>query len=369
MTGQKGRSHPFHRISCLAAVLTLSSIALIIYYRPKQEPAVVAVERLVEQFRTDPEQIPGEARSYWFRRIGLRNLDLAEEILAHPQTTAEQQATAMERKLVALSVLAGRDPDRYMERWREFANRLVAEHPGTPLAREAAASLLNRKISDDPADPEIVAEIERFARTYPDSGSHAHQHYYRLTGLLYEHDPERALGILDRAITTVLPELAASLRQRRDRLTMIGSRLPMSWPKLEGGQLLIDDLRGKVVLMYSWSTGCVPCVENFPLLNELHANYHARGFEIVAVCQNDDPADAVKFLQRKGLAGIHVLRSEEYEEKYGFMGLPGSLLIDREGTVADRALFGRDEIETAIKRLLEMPAAENTELPSGASIP
>jgi hypothetical protein len=72
--------------------------------------------------------------------------------------------------------------------------------------------------------------------------------------------------------------------------------------------------------------------------------------------QRFSPADAVKFLKRKGLAGIHVLPSEEYDEKYGLMGLPSSLLIDREGTVADRDI-GRDELEMALKRLLEIPAA------------
>jgi thiol-disulfide isomerase/thioredoxin len=358
------------RLSCLAAILGLSSIALFVFYRPTQEPAVVevAVERLVEQLRSDPERNTGETRSDWFHRISLRNLDVAEEILAHPKATAEQKAAAIDRKLAALSVLAGRDPDRYKERWREFANRVIEEHPGSPLARDAADGLLNRKISDDPADPEIVADIERFARTYPDSGDHTSQHYFRLTGLLFKRDPERALGILDRAIPAFPPDLAATLRQHRNRWTMVGSRLPMSWSKVDGGQLRMDDLRGKVVLVYSWATWCIPCIEKLPMLNELYATHSKRGFEIVTVSLDDDPADVVKFLEGKGLSGIHVMHSEEYREKYGFMGTPGSLLINRDGIVADRDIFDRDEIETALKCLLEIPAA-NSGLPSGASTP
>lgn len=371
MIWQHAHHHRVFEITYLATILALSLNTSLGDDRPKPAPGDggVAVERLLEQLRSDPERSSGEAFSDWLRRISLKNLDVADKIIAHPDATAEHKAEAIDRMLTALDQLARSDPDRYKKRWRTFANRIVDEYPGSPMARNAASGLLNHQISDDPADPGIISDIERFARTYPDSGGHTCQLYLRLTGLVYKDDPDRALGILDRAILSVPPDLAASLRQHKNRLTMIGSRLTMSWPKLNGSRLSMDDLRGKVVLMYSWATWCGPCIAKFPILNELHAKYHKRGFEIVAVSQDDDPLDVIKFLKGKDLPWNHTMHSEEYREQYGFMGTPGSILIDRDGIVADRAIFSREEIESVVKQLLDEPAAIKSGLPTGAPVP
>jgi thiol-disulfide isomerase/thioredoxin len=325
---------------------------------PQAAPADrgVAVGRLLERLRTDPERGVGENRKGWYTRIYLKNLDVADRILAHPDATAEHKGEAIARKLTALETLAGRDPDRYKRRWAEFANRVIAEHPGGVLARDAANSLLGHRVSDDPTDLEIAPAIERFAKTYPDSADQACQLYRRLAGLLSDRDRDRALGVLDGAISSLPSDRVVELRQYRNALAMVGSKLTMSWPGLDGKLFAIESLRGKVVLVYSWATWCGPCIEKFPMLKDLHASYHSRGFEIVAVSQDEKPSEVVKFLEGHELPWMHVMHSEEFQEKYGYQGTPGSLLIDRDGVVVGRSLLGRDEIESAVRRSLEKPA-------------
>ena len=345
------------RIAGIAAVLMLPNADTLGEDPPNKAQVAGgdAVERLLVQLRSDLERGAGEDCEGWYARICLKNLDVADKILAHPDATAEHRKEAIDRKLVALDMLARRDPNRYMQRWTDFAHRVIDEHPGSSLARDAAHSLLERRVSDDPTDPGIASAIEHFAKTYPGSGGQAYQLYYRLTGLLHERDRNRALGILDRAISTLPPDQAVGLRQHKNALTMIGSKLTMSWPFLDGKPFAIEDLRGKVVLVYSWATWCGPCIEKFPMLNDLYARYHSRGFEIVAVSQDKEPSDVVRFLKGHELPWIHVMHSEKFNAQYGYQGTPGSLLINRDGIVVGRSIFRREEIESAVNRSLEEP--------------
>lgn len=349
--------HQALRIASIATILVLPTADTLGEDPPKKADVGggVAVERLLVQLRSDPERGAGEDRQGWYTRICLKNLDVADKILAHPDATAEQRKEATNRKLVALSILGRRDPSRYKQRWTDLAHRVIDEYPGSPLARDAAHSLLERRVSDDPVDPGIASAIAHFAKTYPDSGGQAYQLYYRLTGLLYERDRDRALGILDRAISTLPPDQAGGLRQHKNALRMIGSKLTMSWPRLDGKPFAIEDLRGKVVLVYSWATWCGPCIEKFPILKDLYSRYHSRGFEVVAVSQDKEPSDVITFLKGHELPWIQVMHSEKFDEQYGYQGTPGSILINREGIVVGRSMFGREEIESAVSRSLEEP--------------
>lgn len=310
------------------------------------------IDGLLSELRSDPERRPGEPREEWYSRALRARLTAADKVLAHPDAAKEHQDEVIAGKLAALDGLSRRDPDGFEKSWREFAASVVAKHPGNVLARDAEYLTLSRRIGDDPADPTLAAEIERFAKVYPDSGGHAYQLFVRLAGSLYGRDPQLAFGVLDGAARALPPELAATLRRYRNALAMVGGRLETPWPRLDGQPFRLEELRGKVVLIYSWATWCGPCIEKFPMLNEIRAACHDQGFEIVAVSYDDDPADVVAFLRDRELPWVHVMRSEKFQETYGEMGTPGSILVGRDGIVVGRSLFGREEIESAVRRAL-----------------
>jgi len=344
-----------NRVRLLAAILALSVIT-VAGSGPPDDPRTnggVAIERLIEQLSSDPQRLAGEEKEAWLKRLYMKNLEVSDRILTHPAATPKHTSEAIGRKLGALSGLARRDPTRFKTHWMDFANRVIRENPGSPLSREAARNLLDDKLSDSPADPTIELEIERFVRTYPESDGLILHLYVRFTQLLYDHDKARALAVLDRVITSLPSDIAGQLRQHRNQLTMVGTKLAMSFRKLDGKRLKLEHLRGKVVFVYSWATWCGPCIEKFPMLKDLHTRYHSAGFEIVAVSQNEKMSEVVEFFKTHKYPWINVLHSKEYEDKYGRMGTPGSLLVDREGTVVGRSIFKREEIESALRRLLE----------------
>jgi peroxiredoxin len=71
---------------------------------------------------------------------------------------------------------------------------------------------------------------------------------------------------------------------------------------LDGRKITLRSLRGRPVLVSFWATTCQPCVEELPDLVRLYNDWHALGFELIAVAMPYDPPALVQeFTQRRGL--------------------------------------------------------------------
>ena len=62
---------------------------------------------------------------------------------------------------------------------------------------------------------------------------------------------------------------------------------------LQGEQVTMDSLRGKVVLVNFWATSCPGCIKEMPALVKVYNKYHEQGLEIIAVAMNYDPPNYV----------------------------------------------------------------------------
>jgi thiol-disulfide isomerase/thioredoxin len=105
-------------------------------------------------------------------------------------------------------------------------------------------------------------------------------------------------------------------------------------PVAGGAPLKLSSLRGKVVYLDFWASWCAPCRESVPVLDALRAEWGARGFEVVAVNLDADPADAQRFLRRYPvrypvLGGV----GDTLPGRYGVAGMPSAYIIDRKGIV------------------------------------
>jgi thiol-disulfide isomerase/thioredoxin len=108
----------------------------------------------------------------------------------------------------------------------------------------------------------------------------------------------------------------------------------ISFSDREGRTLSLSDFRGKVLLVNFWATWCAPCREEMPSLDRLQAALGGEDFAVVAIGQDFGGMEKVTaFLDELGtrhLAAYNEKRARAFRA-FGFVGLPGSLLIDREG--------------------------------------
>lgn len=101
----------------------------------------------------------------------------------------------------------------------------------------------------------------------------------------------------------------------------------------EGRSRSLNDFRGKIMLLNIWATWCSPCRKEMPTLDRLQASLGGDDFEVVAL-SIDRRMDAVrKFYAEIGIRklAMYLDSSAKATRQLGAVGLPTTLLIDREG--------------------------------------
>lgn len=107
----------------------------------------------------------------------------------------------------------------------------------------------------------------------------------------------------------------------------------------EGRSRTLADFEGKVVLLNLWATWCPPCRKEMPALDHLQAALGGPGFEVVALSIDRAGVEPVRRFygetEVKHL-GIYLDTSGKALRGLGAVGLPTTLLLDREGREVGR---------------------------------
>lgn len=128
----------------------------------------------------------------------------------------------------------------------------------------------------------------------------------------------------------------------------------------EGRPLTLADFRGKVILLNIWATWCIPCLREMPTLDRLQAKLGGPRFEVVVLSIDIGGIPVVeKFYRALKLdsLGIYVDKTLRVQRDLGIVGIPTTLLIDRQGReigrLAGPAEWDSKEAIKAIRRYLE----------------
>jgi peroxiredoxin len=101
-----------------------------------------------------------------------------------------------------------------------------------------------------------------------------------------------------------------------------------------GGNLRLQEQRGRVVMVNFWATWCGPCKIEMPHLVRLYEKYRASGFQLLGVNIDDDPRNAVAGAAKLGITFPVLLDGDKRVARlYDLSTMPTTLLIDRDGTL------------------------------------
>jgi peroxiredoxin len=143
------------------------------------------------------------------------------------------------------------------------------------------------------------------------------------------------LEMMRRAVGSLVLALMVGLFAAEAQAVGAGAMAPeIGLKDLAGRGVSIAALKGKVVLIDFWASWCAPCREELPVLNALYKKYQARGFEIVAVNQDQSPDKVRSFLSSMPLS-FRVVHDggRAVAGRYAPAKMPSSFLIDRRGIV------------------------------------
>ncbi len=102
----------------------------------------------------------------------------------------------------------------------------------------------------------------------------------------------------------------------------------------DGPPVRLARLRGPAVVNV-WATWCPPCVEEMPLLQELHERARGR-LVVLGLDYEDEPTQALRFLAAHRLTFPSVSDPEGDSGVLRAPGPPETLFVDRDGRVVHR---------------------------------
>jgi cytochrome c biogenesis protein CcmG, thiol:disulfide interchange protein DsbE len=123
---------------------------------------------------------------------------------------------------------------------------------------------------------------------------------------------------------------------------------------LEGEEVSLEDLKGRVVFLNFWRTDCGPCVAEMQDLELLAEKFRGRKFQMMPVSLDIEAEDVTRFYYARDLnMPAFFDPHQKVADKYNISGTPETFVIDREGNVAKIFIGQRNWTSPEMVEMLE----------------
>jgi peroxiredoxin len=121
---------------------------------------------------------------------------------------------------------------------------------------------------------------------------------------------------------------------------------------LQGQDVTLSQLRGKIVLVNFWATWCGPCLLEMPDLNNLYSRFKSQGLVVLSLT-SEESSKVNSYVNRIGYHAPVLLDSDSQAAKrFHVDNLPRSFVFDRKGKLVAMAVDQRSR-----RQFLQMLAA------------
>lgn len=120
-----------------------------------------------------------------------------------------------------------------------------------------------------------------------------------------------------------------------DLLDVGGEAPTWTLPTSAGGNVSLQELRGRVVLLDFWATWCGPCALAMPIVQKLHDKYKGQPVAVYGVnCLERNPkSDPAGFMKGRGFTYPTLLKADRVAKAYQISAVPSFYLIAPDGRI------------------------------------
>jgi len=123
--------------------------------------------------------------------------------------------------------------------------------------------------------------------------------------------------------------------------------------RLDGSDVTLSTLRGKVVLIEFWATWCPPCRESLPNLQKLYSRFRKSGVRVISVAVKDNAAEVRNFVEKEGLTFDICMDDDAVSRLYDVRGIPALFIVDTEGVIRHQLEGYRPSVDEEIAARVE----------------
>src|SRR5262245_45085786 len=124
-----------------------------------------------------------------------------------------------------------------------------------------------------------------------------------------------------------------------------------------GSRVKLSDYKGKVVVLDFWATWCTGCKVEIPWFMEFQAKYKSQGLETVGAAMDEESWEKVRPYIEEHPFNYPIVAGDAatLAKKFNITGLPLTLLIDRNGRIADAhaGMVDKDAWEQEVREVLK----------------
>jgi thiol-disulfide isomerase/thioredoxin len=150
-------------------------------------------------------------------------------------------------------------------------------------------------------------------------------------------------------------EIAEKANGAVRRLRIVGKPFELQGNGLDGRQVDLSTMRGRVVLVHYWATWCEPCKEDMKQMRSLLAKFGGRRFAIVGVNLDDETQTARNHVRSNRISWPQIHDAGGLESRLakqmGVFTLPLTMLVDESGAVVNRQMTVEELEDELGKRL------------------
>ncbi len=311
-------------------------------------------------WKTDIEAETAKQESQLMKVVLKHIIQAADLILSNSKVEEKTALAAVQNKMQALGVLARSGDTTASIRAVAMAKELQLDK--RPLiAREGKIIVLSNRLREIPKMNQQQRKdfIKDLISLFSTSEITMREiQIAQVTARLFEQAGnlnsaqsilQKTAQLLAEASKTELKEIADQFRGAARRYGLPGHPMKLSGKTLDGKQIDIEDLKGKVVLVQFWASWCTYCLQEMPHILQLYNTYHKDGFEVVGVNLDDSADRARKIIDDAQLPWPQIFSVEPEAlgmknpnaTYYGITSIPQCILIDRKGNVVTLQARGK----------------------------